>query len=102
MSAETAPAEDRVAFRLAAEYADSYDGGVIAITGGGDLNVGRELEAGNGVITTADPATIAALDAYRPLERATTPAPEPKAPKTSKAAQPETTTTTDAGDGAGD
>lgn len=73
MSTEPAPAEAFVGFALTAEYADTYGGGLI-VAGDADYDVKAELDAGDGIIVTANPAVITALDDYVALERVDVPA----------------------------
>lgn len=70
----TTPAEAFVGYALTADYQDTYTGGVLAIDGQ-DFDVAAELEAGDGLIVTASPNLITALDQYDlALERVEIPA----------------------------
>jgi len=70
----TTPAEAFVGYALRDEYADNYGGGQIAIAGE-TYDVAAELDAGDGLIVTASPTVITALDQYDlALERVEIPA----------------------------
>ncbi|MEJ7783172.1 MAG: hypothetical protein WKF96_00115 [Solirubrobacteraceae bacterium] len=62
-----------VAYALRADH-EAFTGGVLAV-GDGDIDIGAELEAGNGtiVVHASDQVLIDLLDLYAPLKRAEVP-----------------------------
>lgn len=74
----TPPAEAFVAFALRADYEDTYAGGLI-VADDKDFDVKAELDAGDGVIVTANPGVIQALTDYPALKRVAVP--EDRLPK---------------------
>lgn len=69
----TTPAEAFVGYAPTAEYAEGLAG--VLNVGGHDFNLETELADGDGLIVTADPATITALDQFsHALERVDIPA----------------------------
>lgn len=76
---------ESIAFALRSEYEETFEGGLLA-TADGDIDVGQELEDGDGTIVidaVKSPATVDLLDNYPALKRV--PAPEKSAKKSASA-----------------